>query len=118
MQSVISTFIGLVVAMAVLLLARVAGVGLVAGIGLWVAAIFLGAFITAFLCPKKNATWLRSRMPAWIVVAVIIVLGAFVYGAAFAQFPLWLKFIIAFSMSAGSMMMIWLAPKVSRRPSV
>ncbi|ACT59920.1 hypothetical protein [Hirschia baltica] len=118
MQSIIATFLGLIAAVTILLMAKVAGVGMIVGIGLWILALWLGVFITVFLCPKKNATWLKSHLPAWIVATIIIVLGALVYGAIFAIFPLWIKIPIAFLMSAGTMCMIWIAPKLSKRPSV
>ena len=118
MQSVIATLLGLIVSATCLLIGKVARVEIYVGMSIWVLALWTGVFVTAFLCPKKNATWLKSHFPAWVVVTIVIILGAFIYGATFASFPLWLKFLIAFVMSAGSMLMIWLAPKVSRRPSV
>ncbi|MFC7291493.1 hypothetical protein [Hirschia litorea] len=118
MQSIIATFLGLIVSMTLLLIARGVGAGSLVGIGFWVIALWCGVFATAFLCPKKNATWFRSHLPAWIVVVVIITIGAFVYGAVFAVLPLWFQFPIAMAMSAGSMFLIWLAPRVSKRPSV
>lgn len=118
MQSVIATFLGLIAAVTILLMVRVLGIGAFAGIGIWVLALWIGVFTTAFLCPKKNATWLKSHLPAWVVVTIVITLGAFIYGPFFAVLPLVIKIPIALAMSAGSMFMIWIAPKVSKRPSV
>ncbi len=118
MQSVIATLFGLIASATGLLIAKTAGVGVHFGMALWVVSLWAGVFVTAFLCPKKKATWFKSHFPAWVVVTIVITLGAFIYGGTFAGFSLWLKFPIAFAMSAGSMFMIWLAPKVSRRPSV
>ncbi len=118
MQSIIATLLGLIASVTGLLIAKALGVGSVAGIFLWVLCLWIGVFITAYLCPKKNATWLKSHLPAWIVATIIIVLGALVYGAVFAIFPLWIKVPIAFLMSTGTMFMIWIAPKLSKRPSV
>lgn len=121
MQSIISLFAGLIVSLAGLLMTKGAimsgaTVQWTSLVG-WVVSLWIGVFITAYLCPKKNATWLKSHVPPWVVATVVLVIGALIYGDSFRQVPIWLQFLIALAMSGGSMALIRLAPKLSKRPS-